>query len=714
MRQNSGNGTVIRVKGMVGVNEGGTGVSDPKNIGGALGFVERNSIGQPGGPIPIDNDGKINARYLTEIPATGTEVEGPATLLAGEVGQYKITNFDSWTLYEVEAMGGEAILQGDMVIYRAPDEPMIGSGFKLNGELKPVAVTRKDRVPNTPVVTTPAADISLNQDFVIFGSSAWSTNYPEDALSSVEWQTATTADFSQNATTTSYVGGVMTHRVDNIPPSTAVYARVRHKGRFGDTSAWSAPRRFSRPQRQSPNAPTFIQPSLDGEINTPSLTFKLSAFSPTGAGDVLKSATYQMAYDPAFTQIVDSVTAKTTLPLEWPVTFPTNNKDYYVRAKVMGSLGWESDWSAPRRVLYRKDAAPGAPTIVAPANNGMVVTFATSASEFLKLVSSVFVPSENNAGFKASVWQFARSSDATVPDFTISKPDSLSFAINVSGNTVLNDEAMVDYFFSGPVFVRVAHTDSFNFTSAYSAWRTLFVVGRDPRTGSWKNSPKIYDPVPGSGVSAGITFSADDPTWTNGAYPWAPTNKKTVWKLATDSTMVNVIESLTSTTVHDRWTPDIELEGNTDFYLQLERFDGTTKYQQSDVVKYTVLDAYLDIFGNAGNPSSPTEVGIYSTSLPIRAMVNINPRSHYEVASLSKEAVGFAVVRNTTATKHQLDLNPLVVGGLVGKEMIPMRQNAVDLKDPLCLGFVAAAAVLGGLTSSLAALRAWRTIAKAQ
>ena len=32
----------------------------------------------------------------------------------------------------------------------------------------------------------------------------------------------------------------------------------------------------------------------------------------------------------------------------------------------------------------------------------------------------------------------------------------------------------------------------------------------------------------------------------------------------------------------------------------------------------------------------------------------------------------------------------------------------------LCLGFVAAAAVLGGLTSSLAALRAWRTIAKAQ
>ena len=36
------------------------------------------------------------------------------------------------------------------------------------------------------------------------------------------------------------------------------------------------------------------------------------------------------------------------------------------------------------------------------------------------------------------------------------------------------------------------------------------------------------------------------------------------------------------------------------------------------------------------------------------------------------------------------------------------------LQLELCLGFVAAAAVLGGLTSSLAALRAWRTIAKAQ
>ena len=46
------------------------------------------------------------------------------------------------------------------------------------------------------------------------------------------------------------------------------------------------------------------------------------------------------------------------------------------------------------------------------------------------------------------------------------------------------------------------------------------------------------------------------------------------------------------------------------------------------------------------------------------------------------------------------------------KLLQPYLDRAAALE--LCLGFVAAAAVLGGLTSSLAALRAWRTIAKAQ
>lgn len=133
------------IRQVVGINQGGTNASNIPDAVTNLGAVPRSMIGQPNGLVPIDSNGKIPLSYFSEnivLGATVSTVDGPVAVSKSSVSDYTITNFDSFTAYNITGVKGTISNFNNVTgtfKFTANNEDTYG-GFNINGVMYSVQI----------------------------------------------------------------------------------------------------------------------------------------------------------------------------------------------------------------------------------------------------------------------------------------------------------------------------------------------------------------------------------------------------------------------------------------------------------------------------------------------------------------------------------------------------------------------------------------------
>lgn len=97
--------SLLWFQGTVGIDKGGTGGTSVAQALTNLGYIPSSSLGQANGPIPLI-DGLIPAEYLPGVDGYIPTVLGAPRQFAGSTRTLSITNYDSWTTYNISAQYG--------------------------------------------------------------------------------------------------------------------------------------------------------------------------------------------------------------------------------------------------------------------------------------------------------------------------------------------------------------------------------------------------------------------------------------------------------------------------------------------------------------------------------------------------------------------------------------------------------------------------------
>ena len=229
---------VGKINKIVPISEGGTDGASVAEALVNLGAIDASNINQPGGPLGLDNQGKLTIDTSAISLSAGPAVNGPLSVTVGSVTNYQITNFHAATIYSVTAIGGSVVQNGETIIYTAPGNPG-GSGFVVNGKTYAIDVTMQS--PNTPAITSPINGATNIGSVVAVTSSAFSITAGSDTHAASDWQISTSPTFAtilyQNlndtVNKTNWTSGALT-------ASTQYYIRVRHKGTTYGYSQWSS------------------------------------------------------------------------------------------------------------------------------------------------------------------------------------------------------------------------------------------------------------------------------------------------------------------------------------------------------------------------------------------------------------------------------------------------------------------------------------------
>lgn len=218
--------------------EGGTGQTTAAAALAALGGIPLTAINQPLGIVGLDGNKKIPADALPVDLISVIGVQGAADIVKGTSSVFKITNFDAFNTYEVLAIGGNAVIVGDTIVYTAPLTLGAG-GFTLNGRTYNLQVVDfKPLKPTLSVVDVVGPDTITA--ILQAAGGPFDTGGGTATHASSDWQMSSDAAFSniiqQSLTNTSTKTSWTTNAV---ALNTTRYLRVRYRDSTGAVGDWS-------------------------------------------------------------------------------------------------------------------------------------------------------------------------------------------------------------------------------------------------------------------------------------------------------------------------------------------------------------------------------------------------------------------------------------------------------------------------------------------
>jgi hypothetical protein len=216
------------------INEGGTSATIDTIAVQNLGGIHRSVINQPNGVAGLDILGTLP---LDLIDADAISIQGPLLLNADQTAIYTITNYDTFTNYNISVVYGSVSRIDNVISYTAPAANGI-AGFKINDRVFNIAIGQM--FINKPVIQSPV-NLSINLDSdVTFTTSLFDVVGGNDIHASSTWQLATDAGFSN------LVDGVINSAINKLNwavtgliQNTTYYARVKHIGVSSGESAYS-------------------------------------------------------------------------------------------------------------------------------------------------------------------------------------------------------------------------------------------------------------------------------------------------------------------------------------------------------------------------------------------------------------------------------------------------------------------------------------------
>lgn len=180
---------------------------------------------------------------VVSFTTTDVNVTGPAQIYTGLSGTYTITNYDTNTIYSVDAVVGTVSRTGATVTYTAPMTAGV-AGFTING--KSVTVTALASSVAKPSITSPAdASTSQSQALTITSSSFASVGYPDTHQAS-SWQLSTDSQFTtMTKSVVDSVTELTSWDVAGLTAATTYYVRTRQLGSNTPYSVWSTASSFT-------------------------------------------------------------------------------------------------------------------------------------------------------------------------------------------------------------------------------------------------------------------------------------------------------------------------------------------------------------------------------------------------------------------------------------------------------------------------------------
>jgi FG-GAP repeat len=219
------------------VYEGGTGAVDAPTALVNLGAIGKAAINQPNGVPGLDSTGKMDMITIPAGRLSSIGLSGPSSMNKDSSVVFVISNYDVFTDYVVEAVGGVVSRSGANIQYTAPTT--IGtSGFKINGRLISISVT--DYQPTKPVLSGKANAGSVNQPFLTLTGAKFSMPGSSDTHKNTDWQIATDSSFATLvASSTNDTVNKTTFTGPTGAVNTTYYSRVRYRSSGDYVSEWS-------------------------------------------------------------------------------------------------------------------------------------------------------------------------------------------------------------------------------------------------------------------------------------------------------------------------------------------------------------------------------------------------------------------------------------------------------------------------------------------
>lgn len=216
------------------------------------------------------------------------------------------------------------------------------------------ATTEQPRQIIMPEITSPLDGVTNAEVNLTLTATAFEVIAMPDAqhLNS-DWQISRNSSFTMIvASSEGSTVNKTSWPVTNLSYSTVYYARVRYRttdlaANGSDVSDWSPTRMFvTKADNRYIEQPNLIQPA-QGAVNQPTVNLLAvsSNFQARNYSDVHISTDWQVATDPAFTNLVFESLYNTTAKNNIYIQSPSNNTTYYIRMRYRGSIK-VSAWSA--------------------------------------------------------------------------------------------------------------------------------------------------------------------------------------------------------------------------------------------------------------------------------------------------------------------------------------------------------------------------------
>ena len=306
--------------------------------------------------------------------------------------------------------------------------------------------------PVIPKITYPSVNGVIHDQQVTFRTSEFqgTSSVMDDILEVATWEISTDPMFNSN--TQVFVKTAedkpFEHTLDLVN-GVSYYVRVKHKGISKWESSFSSVLNVMYVPVEPPARPTIIDPSVNSEIFSPTLTVTASNFAPTAPGDTFSEGIWQIGTDGGFAEgTYQQVKTDTLSEDKFKGSFfnLVEGTTYYVRVRYRGSSGWYSQWSLLRTILYSKITKPSIFTPL-PDEDKLRTTVGFGSTPFT---------TNGTSGHKASEWQVSEVSDFF---FTTKKETSLT---SLTTYSVSNLEYGKTY------FVRVRYQSNSNQWSEWS------------------------------------------------------------------------------------------------------------------------------------------------------------------------------------------------------------------------------------------------------
>ncbi len=312
---------------------------------------------------------------------------GPLIVLAGSVVSFNITNYNSKQAYSVSAASGTVSLAGRTITYTAPATAGTDT-IIVNGTAVPITITANATDPlvvgpsaivsgvlaayyvsnyvstTTYTTTTPNATTARTpfQEFIQYRSTPGVTGIAPITINGVSFQISLLPAPAPAVDGPLYlsIGEVAMYTISNyVPESQYTVAAIN-----GSVSVSGDQITYTAPSSLLPGVFTIngtahhvnivnnyiLTPALQSPVNgatgqLDTITFTGTPFQTSTPGPIQQSASWELATDGAFTNIVQSSINDTVNLNSWTVTALAALTTYYVRVYYNAAGMPTSEWS---------------------------------------------------------------------------------------------------------------------------------------------------------------------------------------------------------------------------------------------------------------------------------------------------------------------------------------------------------------------------------